>query len=90
MLPFGMTISAFVMSVLSEKQNVYNGYISISTDSEECGDLNGGCEVTCENLPGSYQCSCDNGWILEADEHNCSGKALGFPHTSKNLPQCND
>ena len=50
--------------------------MSIPIDSDECADLNGGCEVNCENLPGSYQCSCDNGWLLEADGHSCSGMGI--------------
>ena len=34
---------------------------------------NGGCAQLCTNTPGSYQCSCNNGYTLNLDGHNCSG-----------------
>ena len=31
------------------------------------------CEHTCTNIPGSYNCSCDTGYILSSNNHSCSG-----------------
>ncbi len=32
---------------------------------------NGECASTCVNLPGSYKCSCNNGFVLGLDEKTC-------------------
>ena len=45
-------------------------------DINECLDANGGCQQMCSNFPGSYSCSCNNGFILNEDNHNCSGMLL--------------
>ena len=42
-------------------------------DIDECVDLNGGCQHTCKNDIGSYQCLCYNGHFLGVDEHSCEG-----------------
>ena len=39
----------------------------------ECGVDNGGCEHFCIGTFLSYNCSCEDGYILSADGHNCSG-----------------
>lgn len=44
-----------------------------SIDINECHDDNGQCSSICNNTNGSYFCSCDPGYILDADEYNCSG-----------------
>ena len=46
------------------------------TDINECLDANGGCQQICSNFPGSYYCSCNNGFMLNEDNHNCSGMLL--------------
>ena len=44
-------------------------------DINECSQNNGGCEETCTNTMGSYECSCQViGYSLNKDKHNCSGK----------------
>ena len=35
---------------------------------------NGGCSDTCDNTDGSFVCSCDEGYILAADNLDCEGK----------------
>ena len=40
----------------------------------ECEVDNGGCEEMCTDTPLSYLCSCCDGYELETDRHNCSGK----------------
>ena len=43
------------------------------SDINECAVDNAGCRQVCNNLPGSYACSCNDGYQLDEDEHNCSG-----------------
>ena len=45
-------------------------------DVNECNANNGGCEHTCDNVDGSFQCGCDTGYMLGADGLNCDGKYL--------------
>ena len=47
--------------------------ISRPSDIDECLLLNGGCEHHCSNLIGSYECSCDDGFVLNSDDRNCTG-----------------
>lgn len=44
-----------------------------TTDINECGIINGGCDQTCTNIIGSYTCSCQSGFVLNNDNHNCTG-----------------
>ncbi|XP_065917242.1 multiple epidermal growth factor-like domains protein 6 isoform X3 [Dysidea avara] len=41
-------------------------------DINECLIDNGGCTHTCDNTDGSYQCSCNKGYELTSDGHNCA------------------
>lgn len=41
-------------------------------DVNECLYDKGGCGQTCSNTIGSYECSCDNGYLL-IDDHDCEG-----------------
>lgn len=48
-------------------------------DIDECeGQSSGMCSQLCINSPGSYQCDCHSGYIMEADGHHCkiTGKVL--------------
>jgi hypothetical protein len=38
---------------------------------DECALGIDGCAHTCENTEGSYECSCDEGYRLDEDEHGC-------------------
>ena len=41
-------------------------------DLDECsGAYNGGCEQICNNMIGTYYCSCDIGYTLAADARQC-------------------
>lgn len=44
---------------------------SLLTDVDECVSDNGGCEHTCQNTAGSYQCFCHLGHHLADDKHSC-------------------
>lgn len=41
------------------------------TDIDECALNNGGCMHQCRDVIGSYECSCRNGFILQANGHDC-------------------
>ena len=43
------------------------------SDENECVTQPGVCSQTCTNLPGSYQCGCNTGYILAADLKTCQG-----------------
>ena len=43
-------------------------------DINECDINNGGCAQNCENNDGGYACSCDDGYEVNCDMHNCTGK----------------
>ena len=45
----------------------------ILTEINECLNNNGGCEHNCTNTPGSYYCTCNTGYQLLSDKHNCTG-----------------
>ena len=47
----------------------------IVSDFDEC-QIDGTCSQTCNNIPGSYQCSCVKGYRLKPDGRGC--KALGM------------
>ena len=44
------------------------------TDINECNSNNGGCDQTCTNHIGTYNCTCSNGYTLGNDAHGCNGK----------------
>ena len=46
----------------------------LQIDIDECGNNNGGCNHTCVNIAGSYACGCDEGFLLNANNHSCDCK----------------
>ena len=42
-------------------------------DIDECDNENGNCSQFCNNTIGSYQCYCEDGYILDSDDHTCYG-----------------
>ncbi|XP_038673885.1 vitamin K-dependent protein S-like [Scyliorhinus canicula] len=40
-------------------------------DINECNVNNGGCEHTCSNMDGSYQCLCNKGFTKQPDNRRC-------------------
>lgn len=49
--------------------------VLFSLDIDECDlEYNGGCVHECNNIPGSYRCTCHDGFHLAHDGHNCLGK----------------
>ena len=49
-----------------------------STDIDECFTYSGTCDHTCTNTIGTYICSCDSGYILYNNGHNCTGILYTF------------
>lgn len=40
-------------------------------DVDECVTTPDVCDHSCMNSVGSYECSCNQGYILESDGHSC-------------------
>ena len=49
----------------------------IISDIDECRTGEHSCQQLCNNLPGTYNCSCDTGFMLNNDSRNCTGRILG-------------
>ncbi|XP_019631561.1 PREDICTED: fibrillin-1-like [Branchiostoma belcheri] len=47
-------------------------------DIDECATDNGGCAHNCSNVPGSYNCSCRQGYVLKIDKHSCGANRVAF------------
>lgn len=45
-----------------------------STDINECLANNGGCDHSCRNTVGSFECGCRKGYKLLTDERTCQGE----------------
>ena len=43
-------------------------------DIDECARGTGGCQHICNNIDGSYYCSCNDGYTLKSDGKYCTGK----------------
>ena len=43
-------------------------------DINECGSGLHDCDQVCHNIPGSYRCSCAEGFTLVSDNATCEGK----------------
>ena len=42
-------------------------------DVDECSLSNGGCDQLCVNIEGSFQCRCQQGFILDSEKRTCRG-----------------
>ena len=47
--------------------------IVLFVDNDECATNDGGCAHTCTNTEGSFVCSCNEGFTLNADGLGCTG-----------------
>lgn len=46
-------------------------------DVDECKFNNGGCQHTCVNTMGSYECRCKDGFFLSDNQHTCIHRSVG-------------
>ena len=51
------------------------------SDINECAVDNAGCQEVCTNIPGSYMCSCNDGFQLDENKHNCSGMQVNYVYS---------
>lgn len=74
------SIPVILMSKTNELKVTFNSDNSMErsgfaaeyfVDFDECSKDNGGCEQSCINTIGSYECQCSTGLILADDEHSC-------------------
>ena len=47
--------------------------LNFSLDVDECTRGTSGCDHNCTNTNGSYYCTCMDGYVLESDNHTCTG-----------------
>ena len=45
-------------------------------DINECLEARDGCAQVCNNLAGSFTCSCNSGYQLASDSRGCNGKLI--------------
>ena len=51
-----------------------NVTVHLAIDIDECATTNGGCGQICNNTEGSYNCSCQPGYVVDDDNwKNCVG-----------------
>lgn len=55
-------------------QNFFIFFSFLVPDIDEC--RYGYCQQLCANVPGSYSCSCNPGFILNPDSRTCQGKHI--------------
>ena len=50
-------------------------YVNVCShsDIDECLEGLDGCDHNCTNTDGSYYCTCIDGYVLESDNHTCTG-----------------
>lgn len=46
----------------------------ITVDIDECREGSHSCDQHCRNTLGSYTCSCNLGYLLDANGHTCNGE----------------
>ena len=70
-------VTATIMEVFAQYNNLffYNVNIITHADIDECREGNHTCEDVCENIIGSYYCSCSRqGYRLHTDGITCQGE----------------
>ena len=53
---------------------MYSEILISFSDIDECADNNGGCQMGCTNTIGSFECTCEEGFVLSMDYLTCAGK----------------
>ncbi len=64
--------------------------ICFSTEINECNSNNGGCDQTCTNTVGAFQCSCSAGYQLNTDGLSCEGKLITLEMNIMLIVSCSE
>lgn len=60
--------------IITDEGQLYDLSLPPFSDINECSLNNGGCEHTCENTMGSFECHCHAGYRLHWNKKDCIGK----------------
>ena len=78
--------AAQVQSIIFDVLNCWllQGFrLTYFADYDECSVQNGGCQHTCRNTKGGFNCSCNEGFILHEDLKSCKESECHFNLTEK-------
>jgi len=79
-----LLIFLFLFSILVQRRvSIVDGIayiLSLSTDDNECTRLPSPCQHGCMNTPGSFECSCNQGYTLNNDLSTCRGMNVVLLH----------
>ena len=65
----------FGESCPSNPRGYIRGWLTVSSDVDECSAARSPCEQVCVNEPGSYRCSCREGFtVMTSDPRRCVGR----------------
>ena len=67
-------IAMVVLALVSILQNNIPDTTLLLSDINECDEGIDDCDHNCTNTEGSFDCSCMNGYKLDSDQSNCTGK----------------
>ena len=71
----GVSITYTVKQKGKKNSSLHSSFQSLHYFAvNECETDNGGCAQICKDLPFAYSCSCQHGFTLVEDKHNCIGK----------------
>ena len=70
---FGVAWLLSVAPSLPPEETIFYIYVCLPLDVNECRDNSSCCNQICTNKPGSYECSCQPGYRLNADNCTCEG-----------------
>ena len=66
-----VSVAYFILGIC---RYIHNTIVWIDADINECATNNGQCSQICTNSIGSFTCSCESGYLLNADNLTCTGK----------------
>ena len=62
------------------KLGTWNKLLTIHLDIDECMFSNGGCDQVCTNSNGSFECSCEKGFLLDVNRFICNGENIWYKY----------
>ena len=60
----------------------------LCVDVDECGRKEHNCSQLCDNVPGSFECKCRDGYSLQGDGTTCAGMYAFMPALWINVCEC--